>query len=749
METPERIDDYEVEQLLGSGAFGHTYQVRTPEGEHFALKWLRSDPEPTGPKRFENEVWALKHMSHPSIPAYRGEGMHQGRPYLVMSLAEGQTLQSFLDQQIRERGTMSELRVLNVARSILSALAHAQDRGIYHRDVKLANVIASASAQRVALIDFGVCKGQGQPNDAATFWNAGASRTSPPTKLRHPTEVHPTHDVFAVGVIAYALLTNRYPWSVGHSEDRGHLEDLMLHTSPTPIDSLNSFVTPSVSDFFMRLLTVDDDRRPSAAEAVAQCDALLQRFEAESTSSFRTSRRGGPFPHVMRCPLHGDIPMTDFEWRILATPEFQRLRWIRQLGTANLVYMGAEHTRFSHAIGTLHVASEMLRRMEGKHGPVFTEEEKLMARLYAMIHDVTHITHGHTLEDELCLFQRHDRNDQRISRLLLTDRSQIGKLLQSTEFGRAVLAHFDPGATTMRRSWLTDLVESPAGADVIDYVDRDSLHCGLDHKVDSAIYRRFTIDVGAASPKEERHILTAVWGKKGFRLDAEFALESLLRERFALFMKVYTHPSKLAAGAMLGKAFREALEADKVPPLDEAQLEWMSDGDFLAYLRSHPRQSTKALAEGFVVRDSYKPVFRAAALRPDQLDKRSYELRQDGFAALGLTNPVKLTAAEAALAKKAQMKQADVIIYCPPNAPGVQRVNHYLETAPGKTVVRDEVEASNKRMYARHLRLWQVYVFAPAGIPLNQRNRLAEVAEDLLKLPNELAFDRRQLVLPL
>ena len=125
MENPTRIDDYEVEKLLGSGAFGHTYRVRDPQGERFALKWLRSDPDPTGPKRFENEVWALKHLSHPSVPAYRTEGTHQGRPYLVMTLAEGQTLQQIFDEQVREHGTMSELRVLNVAKSILSALVHA------------------------------------------------------------------------------------------------------------------------------------------------------------------------------------------------------------------------------------------------------------------------------------------------------------------------------------------------------------------------------------------------------------------------------------------------------------------------------------------------------------------------------------------------------------------------------------------------------------------------------------------------
>lgn len=747
MEFPTQFDRYTVEKHLGSGAFGHTFKVIDPGGEPLALKWLREDPDPTGPKRFSNEIWALSRLSHACIPALRGSGQHLRRPYLVMSLAEGDTLQSIYETQVTEGGSISQLRILNITEALLGALAHAQEHGIFHRDVKLANVIVSPSLQKVTLVDFGVCKGQGQPTDAATFWNAGASRTSPPSKLRHPTEVHATHDTFAVGVIAYTLLTNRYPWSVGTNEDRGHLENQMLRTIPQSIHDVNGLVSEQVSDFFLSLLRVEDDHRPSPVEALEHCRRILRDFQAATTSPFRTSRRGGSYPHVMRDPLHGDVPMTDYEWRLMATPEFQRLRWIKQLGVANLVYPGAEHTRFAHAVGTMHVASEVLRRMEERLGNVFTEDERLMARTYALVHDITHISCGHTLEDELNLFPRHDRNDARIERLLLSSKSRVGELLQSTEFGRAVLAHFDPGSTVMRRSWLTDLIEAPCGADVLDYVDRDSFHCGLDHKVDSAIFRRFAIDISSATPRQQRHILTQVWGKKGLRLDVEFALESLLRERFALFMKVYTHPSKIAAGAMIGKALREAAEGDKGSVLDERRLEWMSDMELFLHLKSSTRQASRQLAEQVLLRDLYKPVFRTPILKADQRDSESYRLRQERFAKEGLLDPSRLSRVEAELAKKAGLKASEVIVYCPPKAPGLQKVCQYVEVSPGKISFRDEV--SGVRIYFNHMGLWEIYVLAPHAIDQNKRNRLAEASEELLKLENGIAFDRRQMVLPI
>ncbi|MDA0948369.1 MAG: HD domain-containing protein, partial [Planctomycetota bacterium] len=117
---------------------------------------------------------------------------------------------------------------------------------------------------------------------------------------------------------------------------------------------------------------------------------------------------------VVRDPVHGDIYLTHEELRLLDTPEMQRLRGVRQLGSAHLVFPGAMHTRFEHSIGTVHVAQKLIDsvNLSFELDPAGTlavgEEEARVIRIAGLIHDVTHVPHGHSLEDQDGLFERHD-----------------------------------------------------------------------------------------------------------------------------------------------------------------------------------------------------------------------------------------------------------------------------------------------------------------------------------------------------
>src|ERR1700676_2276068 len=109
-------------------------------------------------------------------------------------------------------------------------------------------------------------------------------------------------------------------------------------------------------------------------------------------------------PRVFRDPLHGDIRLTEFEWSVLNTSALQRLGYIKQLGTTHYVFRGATHMRILHSLGTLHLIEKIIRSSEDAHGDKINAEMRLVARLYALVHDVTHIPFGHTIEDELGLF---------------------------------------------------------------------------------------------------------------------------------------------------------------------------------------------------------------------------------------------------------------------------------------------------------------------------------------------------------
>ena len=152
-------------------------------------------------------------------------------------------------------------------------------------------------------------------------------------------------------------------------------------------------------------------------------ELLLAEKGAPSPSATEASERHTPeklkIHKIFRIAVSGDVLLTKLEVSLVDTPAFQRLRRIRELGTVSLVYPTALHTRFDHCLGTLAMADRMVTAIRSNtHSDpeqrAVSEDEEILVRLYALLHDLTHIPFGHTLEDELGLFPRHDRIPPRI-----------------------------------------------------------------------------------------------------------------------------------------------------------------------------------------------------------------------------------------------------------------------------------------------------------------------------------------------
>ena len=139
---------------------------------------------------------------------------------------------------------------------------------------------------------------------------------------------------------------------------------------------------------------------------------------------------------VVTDPIHGDIYLSRLERWVADSPPMQRLRRVRQLGTTHLVYPGATHSRFSHSLGALRVAQDLLDAViDQRHGPLvakdlFSEweadpeqyelrvaEATVLARLGALLHDLGHVPFGHTIEDDLGILEAHDKNITRYNTL--------------------------------------------------------------------------------------------------------------------------------------------------------------------------------------------------------------------------------------------------------------------------------------------------------------------------------------------
>src|SRR5262245_13701835 len=150
-----RLGPYEVIAVLGAGGMGEVYRARdTRLGRDVALKviagHLAADAERM--RRFEQEARAAAALNHPGILAVFDIGAHDGTPYLISELLEGQTLRELLDT-----GLLTQRRAVDYAVQIARGLAAAHERGIVHRDLKPENVFVTADG-RAKILDFGLAK---------------------------------------------------------------------------------------------------------------------------------------------------------------------------------------------------------------------------------------------------------------------------------------------------------------------------------------------------------------------------------------------------------------------------------------------------------------------------------------------------------------------------------------------------------------------------------------------------------------
>ncbi|MDP7560302.1 MAG: HD domain-containing protein, partial [Planctomycetota bacterium] len=288
------------------------------------------------------------------------------------------------------------------------------------------------------------------------------------------------------------------------------------------------------------------------------------------------------FDHIIRDPVHGDVPLTSEELRILDTVEMQRLRNIRQLGTAYLVYPGAQHSRFEHSVGTAHFASKMIREIyvsrdqDGGRLGGFDDHEERVVRLAALVHDATHLPFGHNIEDQTGLLPRHDVPDRFSS--LFSLNTELGQELERTGVRQQVLGILAPEAvseTDRPPAHWREIVSGTIDADMLDYLARDAMFTGLNLQYDSRIFSMFRVE-------RRTQRLYVELESRGYLKEA--ILSELLRcldARYFFSERVYYHHAKIASGALIAKAVEIALLEGVV---DFSQLQCATDAGLLSML---------------------------------------------------------------------------------------------------------------------------------------------------------------------
>lgn len=411
----------------------------------------------------------------------------------------------------------------------------------------------------------------------------------------------------------------------------------------------------------------------------------------QKRSHYRTPQAGQELCPVLsqertktiRCPVHGDMEFPSDLIRLIDTREFQRLRGVHQLGTAYLVYPGAVHSRFEHSLGTCWLASQLLERL----APDLSPHESLPILAAALVHDLTHIPFGHTLEDERRLFERHDA-PSRVKKFL--PRGDLGRQLKSLGILDEVLRILLDDTL-----WQNQIFAGAVAADLLDYLARDAYFCGLSQRYDKRIFQLFRLSAEGMLYLE---------AQKGgvVRQDALSEIIHLLRIRYFLSERVYFHHTKTVSGAMVSRAVEAALREGLT--LDEIACQ--TDEGLLSLLefRFGEVPVIGSLLQGLRSRKLYKRVYLLTA-------DLALERRQE-FVDRFHKSAMKRSQAETELAKSIGLQSQDLIVYCPALKMQLKEARLPVKVDAGPCRLLDELPVDEIGVLKeRHRRLWRFYVF--------------------------------------
>jgi HD superfamily phosphohydrolase len=400
--------------------------------------------------------------------------------------------------------------------------------------------------------------------------------------------------------------------------------------------------------------------------------------------------------------VHDHIEIGGVAADLVDTPAVQRLRHVKQLGTVQLVYPSANHTRFEHSLGVYHLASRALDHLgiEGKRA------DRIEAA--AMLHDVGHGPFSHNLES--LIHRRTGKYHDDVDELLAT--GAVGEVLRDHDLDPDRIAGIVAG-----EGRYAGLVSGELDVDRMDYLVRDAYHTGVPYgTIDTERFvRELTfVERGGASDGATRDGPELVLDEGNVQ-----TAESLLLARALMNPVVYTHHVARISKAMLRRAASELLDATAATA---AELRRMDDHGFLAAIRNCP--ATAELSRRYDERDLYK---LAVWAEYDDVPERVHAADRPAEAAL-----------EREIAEEAGVARDHVILDAPPE-PGMRESTARV-TVNGdiRRLERQSPLVSALRTAQRNQ--WRLGVYAPEPAT----DRVGRAAADVLGIdPDGLVTEVR------
>jgi eukaryotic-like serine/threonine-protein kinase len=319
----ETVSHYRILDGVDSGGMGQVYRAEDIKlGRRVALKFLPQDSakDPGALGRFEREARAASALEHPNICPIYEFGEHEGQPFLVMQLLEGQTLRELLSANGAGKAPLELNRLLELALQILDGLDAAHHQGIIHRDIKPANIFVTSQGQ-AKILDFGLAKlartarlneedvesdPQGDGGAKETPCQSVSLATHPflsrtgvamgtagymsPEQVRGE-KLDARTDLFSFGSVLYEMATGKRAFA-GDTAPEFH--DAILTTTPRPARELNPLLPAKLEKVIAKALEKDRDTRyQSASDMRSDLEALRLEIAPRHRAGWRALAAAG------------------------------------------------------------------------------------------------------------------------------------------------------------------------------------------------------------------------------------------------------------------------------------------------------------------------------------------------------------------------------------------------------------------------------------------------------------------------
>ncbi|HVJ50597.1 HD domain-containing protein [Desulfitobacterium sp.] len=279
-----------------------------------------------------------------------------------------------------------------------------------------------------------------------------------------------------------------------------------------------------------------------------------------------------------RDPIHGFIEVTPLELKIIDSAPFQRLRGIHQLALTHLIYHGAEHSRFGHSLGVMHLASRVFDTVIAKNPKIFSDAQRewyrQILRLIALTHDLGHPPFSHASESILAIGLEHEDFTEKIIK-----ETEIADYIN--EIGQTLAANYGSDDYAISPELISDIylgrsgdnphfiflrkfMDSELDCDKMDYLLRDSYYCGVK-------YGSFDLErlIGSIDIYERESQLWLAVDKGGIH-----AVEEFILARYFMFVQVYFHRARRLYDKMLTWFLQEELPDKRYPSDVHEYLKW-------------------------------------------------------------------------------------------------------------------------------------------------------------------------------